>query len=83
MSNGIDKLDLETNGLDENNKILQAYLNKLRAKLAGSLSGIGGDSASVENIDQYVRDLRNMATSNSALNKAKDVIRKIDLQFSN
>lgn len=82
MSNGIDKLDVEMNGLDENNKILQAYLNKLRVKLSGSLSGIGGDGASLENIDQYMRDLRNMATSNSALNKAKDVIRKIDLQFS-
>lgn len=82
MSNGIDKLDVEMNGLDENNKILQAYLNKLRSKLSGSLTGIGGEAASLENIDEYVRDLRNMATSNSALNKAKDVIRKIDLQFS-
>lgn len=82
MSNGIDKLDVEMNGLDDNNKVLQTYLNKLRSKLSGSLSGIGGDGASLENIDQYMRDLRNMATSNSALNKAKDVIRKIDLQFS-
>lgn len=82
MSNGIDKLDVEMNSLDENNKILQAYLNKLRSKLSSSLSGIGGEGASLENIDQYMIDLRNMATSNSALNKAKDVIRKIDLQFS-
>lgn len=87
MDNGIQKLENETNSLRTRNAVLQSYLQKLRSVLAGALSGlpIGADNkgATVDNIDKYMSDLHQMAKSSThghTLNKAKDIIRKLDLQ---
>nr|XP_019555465.2 high mobility group protein 20A [Aedes albopictus] len=87
MDNGIQKLENETNGLKTRNAVLQSYLQKLRTVLAGALAGLpigsGKEGATVDNIDRYMGELHQMAKSNShghALNKAKDIIRKLDLQ---
>lgn len=87
MDNGIQKLENETNSLKTRNAVLQSYLLKLKSVLAGALAGlpIGSDKqgATVENIDKYMTELHQMAKSSTqghALNKAKDIIRKLDLQ---
>ncbi|EAT43244.1 AAEL005309-PA [Aedes aegypti] len=87
MDNGIQKLENETNSLKTRNAVLQSYLQKLKTVLAGALAGLpigsGKEGATVDNIDKYMGELHQMAKSNShghALNKAKDIIRKLDLQ---
>lgn len=87
MDNGIQKLENETNSLKTRNAVLQTYLLKLKSALAGALAGLpigpGKQGATVDNIDKYMTELHQMAKSNShghALNKAKDIIRKLDLQ---
>lgn len=87
MDNGIQKLENETSSLRARNATLQSYLQKLRTVLAGALAGlpIGPDhkGATAENIDQYMSELHQMAKSSThghTLNKAKDIIRKLDLQ---
>lgn len=87
MDNGIQKLENETSSLKSRNAVLQSYLQKLRSMLASALSGlpIGSENsgATVENIDKYMTDLHQMAKSSThghTLNKAKDIIRKLDLQ---
>lgn len=89
MQNGVDKLTGETMSLKETNRVLGSYINKLRMKLVESLAGLSipthSQGASMDNIDQYMADLQNMVTSNShgpaSLNKAKDIVRKADLQI--
>lgn len=89
MTNGIKKLEEESTILKENNDILLLYTTKLRKKLTGALCGLSiptePNGATLENIDKYMSDLHQMATSNShgpaSLNKAKDIIRKLDLQI--
>ncbi|XP_058065776.1 high mobility group protein 20A [Anopheles bellator] len=87
MENGIQKLESETGTLTARNKVLVNYLQKLRATLASALQGLplGEESsgATLENIDQYLDSLHQMADSSTqghTLNKAKDIIRKLDLQ---
>ncbi|XP_052872504.1 high mobility group protein 20A [Anopheles cruzii] len=87
MENGIQKLESETGTLTARNKVLVNYLQKLRATLASALQGLplGEESsgATLENIDQYLGSLHQMADSSTqghTLNKAKDIIRKLDLQ---
>lgn len=87
MDNGIQKLDNETSSLRARNATLQNYLQKLRSVLANALAGlpIGPDhkGATADNIDQYMAELHQMAKSSThghTLNKAKDIIRKLDLQ---
>ncbi|KFB46953.1 AGAP004791-PA-like protein [Anopheles sinensis] len=86
MENGVLKLDSETKNLDARNAILEKYLLKLRTTLANSLQALPLGSecpgATTENIDQYLADLHQMADSSTqghTLNKAKDIIRKLDL----
>lgn len=86
MDNGIQKLDNETTSLKTRNAVLQSYLQKLKSVLANALAGlpIGTDNkgATTENIDKYMAELHQMAKSNThghTLNKAKDIIRKLDL----
>lgn len=89
MQNGVDKLSGETVSLKETNRVLANYLSRLRMKLVESLSGLSipshSQGASLDNIEQYMSDLQNMVTNNShgpaSLNKAKDIIRKADLQL--
>ncbi|XP_055532439.1 high mobility group protein 20A [Wyeomyia smithii] len=87
MDNGIQKLENETKGLKNRNAMLQNHLQKLRSVLATALAGlpIGEEKkgATIENIDKYMSDLHQMAKSSThghTLNKAKDIIRKLDLQ---
>ena len=76
-------------GLRETNRLLSTYLDTLRARLVEGLADLAIPSeqhgASQENIDKYMTDLQNMATSNShgpaSLNRAKDIIRKTDLHI--
>jgi high mobility group protein 20A len=89
MKNGIAKLDIETSVLRTANLTLQNYLDKLRKTLATSqLASLAIPSepngANLANIDKYMADLRNMEAKNmesnlGTMNKAKDIIRKLDL----
>lgn len=89
MTIGISKLQDESATLKDNNAVLLSYITKLRKKLATALSGLSiptePNGANIDNIDKYMKDLHQMATSNShgpaSLNKAKDIIRKLDLQI--
>lgn len=90
MTNGVQKVQDETSALQQQNAAMQTYLVKLRRKLATALSALSiptePTGASIENIDKYMRDLHSMSTSNShgpaSLNKAKDIVRKLDLHIS-
>uniref|UniRef100_A0A182PNZ2 HMG box domain-containing protein n=1 Tax=Anopheles epiroticus TaxID=199890 RepID=A0A182PNZ2_9DIPT len=86
MENGIQKLDSETSSLEARNAILEQYLLKLRTTLANALQGLPLSNeysgATIDNIDQYLKNLHQMAdasTQGHTLNKAKDIIRKLDL----
>lgn len=89
MQNGIGKLTNETNELVEENKRLQRYLDVIRQKLATALCDLALPSephgAHLQNIDKYMNDLNEMAKTNShgpaSLNKAKDILRKIDFNI--
>lgn len=89
MKFGVEKMITENNELEEKNRLLEIYLDKLKRKLALALSALplptAPNGATVENIDNYMQDLYKMSTSNSTgpatLNKAKDIIRKLDLQI--
>ncbi|XP_073830430.1 high mobility group protein 2 [Musca autumnalis] len=89
MKSGVEKMQTENNELQEKNRLLEIYLDKLKRKLAQALSALplpsAPNGATVENIDKYMQDLYKMSTSNShgpaTLNKAKDIIRKLDLQI--
>lgn len=89
MRNGIDKLESEQISLKDNNKILQNYIDKLKEKLTNSFAGLPvpghDDGASIDNIEEYMTELHNIADNHpqnpGTLNKAKDIIRKLDLQI--
>lgn len=89
MKSGVQKMISENNELQEKNRLLEIYLKKLKRKLAEALSALplpmAPQGATVENIEKYMQDLYKMATTNShgpaTLNKAKDIIRKLDLQI--
>lgn len=89
MSNGISKMNKETEEIKKRNDTVEQYLQQLRSRLAGALSGLAIPSkpggANIENIDAFMDDLVLMANSNShgpaSLNKAKDIIRKLDLNI--
>lgn len=87
MKFGVEKMLNENDELQEKNRLLEMYLDKLKLKLTQALSGLSiptePNGATFENIDKYMDDLYKMATSNThgpaSLNKAKDIIRKLDL----
>lgn len=89
MKCGVDKMQTENKELQEKNRLLEIYLDKLKKKLAQALGSLplpsAPNGATVDNIDKYMHDLYKMSTSNShgpaTLNKAKDIIRKLDLQI--
>ncbi|XP_065363745.1 high mobility group protein 20A [Calliphora vicina] len=89
MKFGVEKMITENNELEEKNRLLEIYLDKLKRKLALALGALplptAPNGATVDNIDKYMQDLYKMSTSNShgpaTLNKAKDIIRKLDLQI--
>ncbi|XP_055911247.1 high mobility group protein 20A [Eupeodes corollae] len=87
MKFGVEKMVNENDELEEKNRLLEMYLDKLKLKLTQALSGLSiptePHGATLENIDKYMSDLYKMATTNThgpaSLNKAKDIIRKLDL----
>lgn len=87
MKNGITRITNETTHLDLENKRLQTYLDSLRSKLALAFASLSiptePTGANADNIDKYINDLYSMEINQSnghaLLNKAKDIIRKIDL----
>lgn len=86
---GIDKLNNEITEVNGDNEKLTAYLNELRTKLAAQLQNLSIPSepngATIENIDKFMEDLYGMAQTNehgpASLNKAKDLLRKVDLNI--
>lgn len=89
MKCGVDKLISENDELQQKNHHLQLYLDKLKRKLAQALSALplpsAPNGATVDNIDIYMQELYRMSTANThgpaTLNKAKDIIRKLDLHI--
>lgn len=89
MTNGVKKLQDDKIALRSSNDVLQVYIDRMREKLSGALSTLAipseSQGASVENINKYMADLQHMANSNShgpaSLNKAKDIIRKLNLHI--
>lgn len=89
VRNGIDKTNNEIKELKHENEKLTLYLSRLRQKLATNLRNLAlpnePNGATTQNIDKYMRDLYDMAKSNShgpaSLNKAKDILRKLDLNI--
>lgn len=87
MQNGIAKTKNEIDDLQDENRLLETYLTKLREKMANAFAGhaipteLSG--ATIDNIDKYMDDLHEMVKANShgpaSLNKAKDIVRKLDL----
>lgn len=89
VRNGITKTNAEITDLHTENEKLNAYLGILRTKLSHQLRNLSIPSephgANMENIDKYMNDLYEMAKSDShgpaSLNKAKDLLRKVDLNI--
>lgn len=87
MKNGITRLTDETTHLSMENNRLQTYLDSLRTKLALAFETLSIPTepmgANADNIDKYMNDLYSMEINQSnghaLLNKAKDIIRKVDL----
>lgn len=89
VRNGITKTNTEI--ADNQNEMdkLSKYLDRLRQKLAHQLRNLSIDAhpngATIENIDKFMSDLYEMAKNDShgpaSLNKAKDLLRKIDLNI--
>ncbi|XP_055380442.1 high mobility group protein 20A [Condylostylus longicornis] len=87
MKTGVEKIENENKELAEKNRLMQKYLDKLRAKLAQAFSGLPlpgePNGATLDNIDKYMTDLQGMVSSNShGVNKARDIVRKLDLHIS-
>ncbi|CAD7079246.1 unnamed protein product [Hermetia illucens] len=88
MRFGVEKMNSENAELQEKNKILELYLKKLKHKLIQSLGSLSlpnePQGATADNFEKYMAELYSMATSNShgpaCLNKAKDIVRKLDVQ---
>lgn len=84
MQNGVSKVESEIAENRKRNMQLEVYLTKLRVILSANFNSLqipgwkGG--ATVENVDKYITDLAKVS-SNSTLNKARDIIKKIDLQI--
>lgn len=86
---GIAKTNTEIDEIRQENDKLSFYLEALRQKLATQLRNLSIPSepngANIDNIDKYMNDLYEMAKDNShgpaSLNKAKDLLRKVDLNI--
>lgn len=89
MRVGITKTGAEITELRNENDKLSSYLETLRQKLAIQLRNLSIPSepngANIDNISKYMNDLFEMAKDNShgpaSLNKAKDLLRKVDLNI--
>jgi hypothetical protein len=90
MENGVTKVEAEIAEHKKKNNQLEVYLTKLRCKLSANLSALSwkgnhSHGATVENIDKYLNDLTaevQKNASHSAVNKARDILKKMDLKIS-
>jgi len=83
MKSGIANMEADNGDLKAKNLILEKYLEKMRSTLAaafGNLSLPTEKTATVSNIDSYMTELAGMSGPASTVNKAKDMLRKLDLQ---
>lgn len=89
VRNGITKTNTEIADIQSETEKLSRYLNMLKQKLAHQLRNLSipdeSNGATIENIDKYMNDLYEMAKNDShgpaSLNKAKDLLRKVDLNI--
>lgn len=89
MQTGITKTNTEITELRKENQKLSTYYDTLRQRLANQFRNLSIPSepngANIDNIDKYINDLYEMAKNNShgpaSLNKAKDLLRKVDLNI--
>lgn len=90
VRNGITKTNTEIAAIQCETEKLTKYLDMLKQKLAHqfrnlSIPGHESNGATIENIDKYMNDLYEMAKNDShgpaSLNKAKDLLRKVDLNI--
>lgn len=93
MENGVTKVEAEILANKQRNVQLEVYLTKLNCNLASgfhsltlpTLTAGAAVIASVENIDTYMTELTSAAAaiaSPSTVNKATEILRKIDLKFT-
>lgn len=83
MKNGIEGMNAESVALKTKNAALEKYFNKLKAGLASALNSLSlpiEKGATVVNIENYMTELAKMTAPTGIINKAKDSIRKLDLQ---
>lgn len=86
MKGGVQTLEHEHLLLQNKNEALQKYLTDLKTMLTSSLSNISmpeNKGATSINIEAYMHELSNLSAPSAVLNKAKDVIRKLDFQSIN
>jgi len=86
MQNGVRKVEEEVAGVKQKNLQLEVYLTKLRCLLASGLHSLSlpgnKGAATVENIDKYMFELVSESTTPAIVNKARDIIRKMDLKIN-
>lgn len=84
MENGVRKVEGEIAETRKKNSNLEHYLTVLRLKLSAnfnSFSQTGWKGATVETVDKYFHDLSTQG-SGTCINKAKDLLKKIDLKIT-
>lgn len=89
VRNGITKTNAEITDIQSETEKLSKYLDMLKQKLAHQLRNLSipdePNGATIENIAKYMNDLYEMAKNDShgpaSLNKAKDLLRKVDLNI--
>lgn len=89
MTNGVAKIVKECEDIKKQDEMIEQYLQQLRTKLTNALAGLSITSkpggANINNIDAFMEDLAQMTANNchgpASLNKAKDILRKLDLNI--
>uniref|UniRef100_A0A336KL18 CSON011134 protein n=1 Tax=Culicoides sonorensis TaxID=179676 RepID=A0A336KL18_CULSO len=86
MKGGVEKLEFEQTTLNTKNNALEKYQRELKTMLVTALSGVAlsdKKTPSMDNIEMYMHELSNLSGSPAILNKAKELIRKLDFQSIN
>lgn len=84
MQGAVTKIQGEITAEKQFNTNLQVYLTKLKCNLASHFNQFplaNFKGASVENIEDFLKQLTDPGTPQSSLNKAKDVIKKTDIKI--
>lgn len=83
MKTGIGNMEADNAALKNKNQTMEKYLEKLKSILANSFGNIAlpvEKTATLGNIENYITELAGMHGPASTVNKAKDILRKLDLQ---